>query len=116
MESKPNKHGVLIDGNDIILVENKDYRIIINVAEHRGLWRYGLDYWCGGTKTGAHGEGFAPSIKKHKGYHSEKECLDAAKTKMRQIIKDHIKRCSDAYPAVEKLAREALSFVPTKSN
>jgi len=105
-----NKHGVLIDCKDLILCRKKDCKVILHIAEHEGLWRFGVDIAYGGTRTNAHGTGFLPSMKE-KPYQTEKLCIIAAKAWASSHIRDHLSRFIGRKATVREFALQALRAV-----
>jgi hypothetical protein len=105
-----NEHGVFINTEDVVLANEKNFSIIIELSEHNGQWRFGMNYQCGGSRTGAMGSSFAPSLR-CKPYISRNSCVMAAKSYIREIIKRHMREC-DNHENVKKLAVAALFHVP----
>ena len=61
-DSATNEHGVLVDTEGVVFARGDGYRFAARVAQHGGLWFYGLSAQWGGCTTGAGGVGRYPSI------------------------------------------------------
>jgi len=107
-QTEPNEHGIFENPEKIKVHAGIGFRVQIYIAEHQGLWRYGIDYYCGGLSTGMQVSSYLPSIKRT-GYPTRDVCISTAEDALEQLVRKHINESDGWHPYVASMAKRILS-------
>ena len=106
--STANAYGVYEPWETVWLLNDKDCRVGVNIAQCKNLFFYGVEIQCGGSRTGAFGFSWPPSIRSMP-YFSRYACLLACKERVRQRLELEHQSARDA--KMKRIIDRALNVV-----